>query len=124
MYRIRKEASFSAAHHLRHYQGKCERLHGHNWRVEAVAQGHELDEGGMLLDFGDLKKALNEVLAPFDHADLNTVPPFDTIETSAENLARIILEALAAKLDSERVRIVEVTVWETPTSAATYIRND
>ncbi len=121
MYRVTREAHFSAAHHLRRYNGKCEHQHGHNWRVEVTAQGHTLNEGGMLIDFGELKVALKEVLDRLDHQDLNLVPPFDVQEPSAENIARYILEEVGKLIQTEGVEIAEVNVWETPGSKATYL---
>ncbi len=122
MYRVRKEADFAASHHLRNYNGKCENIHGHNWRVVVTAEGRDLNAGGMLIDFGDLKRTLKEVLQRFDHTDLNVVPPFDVQEPSAENIARNVCDEMAKRVDREGVRVVEVEVWETTTSCATYIR--
>lgn len=122
MFRVSKEAYFSASHHLRNYNGKCENIHGHNWKVVVSAEGEALDKGGMLIDFHELKAALNEVLDLLDHKDLNATKPFDSIEPSAENIARFIAEAVAEKIDREGVRIARVSVWETTTSEAVYIR--
>jgi len=124
MYRVAKEAHFAAAHHLRDYCGKCENVHGHNYRVVAVVEGKALPKNGLLIDFVDLKAALMQVVEPLDHIDLNAAPPFDVTEPSAENLAAHIFNALAARLDSDRVRMSEVQVWESPTSCATYTRDE
>lgn len=121
MHRVAKEAYFSASHHLRNYGGKCENIHGHNWKVTLVAEGERLNDGGMLIDFAELKRALKEVLSRLDHHDLNTVPPFDEIEPSAENIARHICEEAAKIIDRDGVRVAEVQVAETNTSTATYI---
>lgn len=110
---------FSAAHHLREYKGKCEQLHGHNWHVELRLAGSDLDAAGMLLDFGDVKHLLGEVLGQLDHVYLNDVPPFDTINPSSENLARVIAERMAERLP-EAVRVVSVTTWESDRCGATY----
>ena len=120
MYEVSKEAHFSAAHHLRNYHGKCEHMHGHNWRVRVHLRGETLNEGGMLVDFGIVKKVLKEVLETLDHKDINEIPPFDTLEPSAENLARYVLERVAKQLDDARVQTFMVEVWETDTSRAVY----
>ena len=73
MFEVRVEADFAAAHFLRDYNGKCENLHGHNYKVYAHVRGNKLDEGGMLLDFSELKKTLRDVCALLDHYNLNEV---------------------------------------------------
>jgi 6-pyruvoyltetrahydropterin/6-carboxytetrahydropterin synthase len=112
-------AEFSAAHNLRHYKGKCERLHGHNWRVDLRLAGSRLNDKGMLLDFVEAKRILAEVLDPFDHAYLNEVPPFDRLNPSSENLARVIAGAVARRVP-RGVRVASVTCWESARCAATY----
>ena len=122
MYSVRVEAAFAAAHFLSHYRGKCENLHGHNYRVRLWAAGEELDEGGMLADFGILKKVLKEVLAPLDHGNLNDNPAFKN-DPSAERIARHIYEALKSRLKDYSVEpalLRAVEVYETPTTMARY----
>jgi 6-pyruvoyltetrahydropterin/6-carboxytetrahydropterin synthase len=115
------ERNFSSAHQLRGYRGKCENLHGHNYRVEIYARGRELDNIGLLVDFGDLKAAADEVVRYLDHRNINELPPFDReLNPSAENLARYILERVAAACGDERVEVYKVRCYETPTSVATY----
>jgi len=109
----------SAAHNLRRYKGKCERLHGHNWRVDLRLAGDGLDDKGMLLDFTHAKRILSEVLDDLDHVYLNDVPPFDEINPSSENLARVIAERVAQRLPAG-VRLTSVTTWESEGCAATY----
>jgi len=109
----------SAAHNLRRYKGKCERLHGHNWRIDLRLAGDGLDEEGMLLDFTRAKRILSEVLDDLDHAYLNDVPPFDEINPSSENLARVIAERVAQRLPAG-VQLASVTTWESEGCAATY----
>jgi len=118
-YELFVTGEFSAAHNLRQYRGKCERLHGHNWRIDLTVRGDRLDAEGMLLDFGDLKQILAEVLEPFDHAYLNEVPPFDRLQPSSENLARIVAEAVAGRLPAG-VCVAAVSAWESRRCAATY----
>jgi 6-pyruvoyltetrahydropterin/6-carboxytetrahydropterin synthase len=117
MYTVRVEASFAAAHFLSHYQGKCERLHGHNYRVFAYARGEELDSGGMLLDFGVLKGSLREVLEGLDHCLLNDMEVFAG-DPSAERIAKYIFDELSRRLPGIPLSAVEV--FETDTSMARY----
>lgn len=115
------ERHFSSAHQLRGYKGKCENLHGHNYKVEIYARGSELDNIGLLVDFGELKEAADEIVAYLDHRNINELPPFDEeLNPSAENLARYILERVASRIGDDRVRIYKVRCFETPTSVATY----
>jgi len=110
---------FSAAHQLREYKGKCERLHGHNWRVDLRLAGDRLDAEGLLLDFTEAKRILGEVLDRFDHRYLNEVEPFDRLQPSSENIARVVAEAVAERLPAG-VRVASVTAWESDRCAATY----
>ena len=117
MYEIRVETDFAAAHFLADYHGKCERLHGHNYRVLAHACGGNLDSGGMLVDFGILKGALREVCSGLDHSNLNDLPCFHN-NPSAERIAEYIFHELKKKLPE--VPLAAVDVYETPTSRARY----
>ena len=115
------ERNFSSAHQLRGYKGKCENLHGHNYKIEIFARGRELDNIGLLVDFGELKGAADEVVQYLDHRNINELPPFDEqLNPSAENLARYILERVAARVSDDRVQVYKVRCYETPTSVATY----
>ncbi len=114
------ERNFSSAHQLRGYKGKCENLHGHNYRIEIYARGRELDNIGLLVDFVELKAAADEVVQYLDHQNINELEPFDVLQPSAENLAKYILERVGAKISDERVQIYKVRCFETPTSVATY----
>jgi 6-pyruvoyltetrahydropterin/6-carboxytetrahydropterin synthase len=121
MFEVMIERNFSSAHQLRGYQGKCENLHGHNYKIEIYARGRELDNIGLLVDFGELKTAADEVVQYLDHRNINELPPFDVeLNPSAENLARYILERVASRVSDERVQIYKVRCFETPTSIATY----
>lgn len=126
MWRLTVRAAFSAAHALRHYQGKCEKLHGHNFDVEVAVQGCRLAaDTGMLLDFAILKKALGDILAPLDHAVLNVIPPFDVINPSSENLAEYIggqmLAFLADCPQAANARLAWAGVSEKATQSAMWL---
>ena len=126
MYTLRVEGAFEAAHRVVNYPGKCDRLHGHNWVVEATFQGRELDELGMLIDFKIAKKALAAILDDFDHYYLNDFPPFNAgVNPTAENLARIIFERLVAceEVAASPAELAALTVWESPKSSVTYTKD-
>ena len=115
------EMTFSSAHALRGYKGKCENLHGHNYRVEVYVRGRELNEAGLLVDFKDLKAATRRVVDYLDHRNINELPPFDVeLNPSAEHLAGYFLHEVARQIDDGRVQVYKVRVWETDTCAATY----
>jgi len=115
------ERNFSSAHQLRGYRGKCENLHGHNYKIEIYARGNELNNIGLLVDFVELKQAADELVAYVDHQNLNELEPFvEEQNPSAENVARFFLEKLASKINDARVQIFKVRCFETPTSVATY----
>jgi len=127
MFEIRVEANFSAAHFLKDFHGKCENLHGHNYRVLAYARGSELGEGGLLIDFGEVKVALHEVCKNLDHVNLNDLEEDEALvfnnNPSAERIAAYIfskLEILLPHHDAAKLHAVEV--FETPTSRARYTR--
>ncbi len=116
MYSIKVESSFSAAHNLRGYKGKCEELHGHNWKVEVVVSADRLDKAGMVLDFKYLKSRLNKMLEQLDHKYLNKVTYFKKYNPTSENIAKYIYDRL--KVQGSKVKLV--TVWESDNSCATY----
>lgn len=121
MFEVMIERNFSSAHQLRGYRGKCENLHGHNYKIEIYARGRELDNIGLLVDFGELKSAADEIVNYLDHRNINELPPFDEeLNPSAENLARYILERVASRVGDDRVQVYKVRCFETPTSVATY----
>jgi 6-pyruvoyltetrahydropterin/6-carboxytetrahydropterin synthase len=120
MYHVRVEADFAAAHFLKDYPGKCERLHGHNYKVRAWVKGSSLGPGGMLVDFGELKAALRGALERLDHSLLNDEPSFQD-NPSAERIAEYIFGALAERLPNAGLHAVEV--FETETSMARYERD-
>ena len=118
MYRVQVRRHFDSAHALRGYQGPCERLHGHRWQIVACVEREGLDALGMAFDFGELKAALDGVLASFDHCLLNESPPFDRINPSSEQIARVIFERLAERLPGVGLKYVEA--WESPDAWVTY----
>ena len=121
MYRVTKEDMISASHHLRNYQGKCEHVHGHNWKIKVTVEGEKLDDGGMLVDFHQIKNSMKQVLERLDHKDLNEIPPFTEKEPSAENIARYICIEVGKLINTANAKVKQVEVWETPSSCATYI---
>ncbi|MGA2146789.1 MAG: 6-carboxytetrahydropterin synthase QueD [Bryobacteraceae bacterium] len=121
MFEVTIEESFSAGHALRNYHGKCENVHGHNYRCQVTLTGEELDEIGLLVDFVALKKAVHAVIDRLDHQWLNDLPPFDKLNPSAENIARYIHDEVKTGLQIPAgVRIESVKLWETDTCSATY----
>jgi 6-pyruvoyltetrahydropterin/6-carboxytetrahydropterin synthase len=120
MYEVSIELSFSAAHCLRNYRGKCEALHGHNWKVEVTVAGDSLDDIGLAIDFKILKEKSRVVIDRLDHHHLNELSPFTQVNPSSENIARYIFEQLKKALDGERVKLSKVIVWEAEGSKAMY----
>ena len=121
MFEIAVEQTFAAGHALRNYKGKCENVHGHNFRVQVVIEGERLDETGLLVDFLDVKDAMRAIIDRLDHVFLNDVAPFDVKNPSAENIAEYFYQEMTRGLKSPApVRIREVTVWETDIQSATY----
>jgi 6-pyruvoyltetrahydropterin/6-carboxytetrahydropterin synthase len=123
MYEVEIISSFSAAHRLRDYQGKCEQLHGHNYRVHVAARAQSPGRGGMVIDFGDLKKAAGNVLERLDHTYLNEKDPFDRIEPSAENIAAYIFHEIVTQMGDLGEMLHSVSVWESESSRATFLRD-
>jgi 6-pyruvoyltetrahydropterin/6-carboxytetrahydropterin synthase len=120
MYEIAVESHFDAAHFLRGYQGKCEALHGHRFKVVARIKASQLDEIGIAYDFTELKQHLTDITSRFDHVCLNEVPPFNKINPSSENIASTVYRELKTKLAGAPVSISSIEVWESPQSWVTY----
>jgi 6-pyruvoyltetrahydropterin/6-carboxytetrahydropterin synthase len=120
MFELMVETTFSAAHQLKGYKGKCEHLHGHNWKIEVHVIAERLNEIDIAMDFQEIKKITNEVIAPLDHSVLNEIFPFTEKNPSSENVAKWIYDSLIKKIDNENIRVSAVTVWESETSSATY----
>jgi 6-pyruvoyltetrahydropterin/6-carboxytetrahydropterin synthase len=121
MYQVSIQTSFAAAHFLRNYKGKCENLHGHNWKVEVTVSKKTLDKAGMAIDFSLLKQKTNNIVEKFDHTHLNEIPLFEETNPSSENIAACIFNLLQKELKGTTVKPVSVSVWETENSRATYI---
>jgi 6-pyruvoyltetrahydropterin/6-carboxytetrahydropterin synthase len=121
VYELKIITHFAAAHNLREYRGKCENLHGHNWKVEVIMRGFKLNEAGMLIDFADLKHAARDVLAELDHNYLNELPFFKLENPSSENIARYLSDRLAERLNTEDRWIYSVSAWESHNACATLI---
>ncbi len=124
MFELTISGQFAAAHALINYHGKCEALHGHNWKIEATVQGRDQDEAGLVIDFGQLKEMMGRVLSELDHAYLNDLPAFKGSSPSSENIARYIFERLKALLDESGVKLSRVTAWESETSRVSYLGPD
>jgi len=120
-YELIIETDFAAAHRLREYEGNCERLHGHNWKVDIYVRAHQLDALGMVLDFREVKRLVREITDELDHHFLNDLALFETVNPTTENIAAAIYEALAAKLP-DGVAVSKVTAWESDHCGASYSR--
>lgn len=120
MYIINVKAHYDSAHFLRNYHGKCERLHGHRYEVEAAFTFDDLGPGGMAYDFTDAKRILREIADELDHQNLNDLPPFREVESSAENQARFIFDEVKRRAGAEGEHLLYVRVWETPNQWAQY----
>lgn len=121
MYELMVESGFSSAHQLRGYKGKCENIHGHNWRVQVYVISNRLNDIGIAIDFHDLKRLTNDVLSQLDHKELNKIFPFTEINPSSENLAKWIFDCIKKKISEyENVSLTAVTVWESDSASATY----
>ncbi|WP_305041012.1 6-carboxytetrahydropterin synthase QueD [Geoalkalibacter sp.] len=120
MYHLTIHTQFAAAHNLIHYQGDCENLHGHNWKVEATVCARELDRSGLAIDFKILKRETKRILELLDHKYLNEIKPFDQMSPSSENISRFIYEKLSEVLNNDNVRVERITVWESDNACASY----
>ena len=118
MYEVKVQSHFSSAHNLRGYRGKCEDLHGHNWRVEVTARAEDLNGTGMVVDFKELKGVLDEIIGDLDHKYLNELEHFRNNNPTSENIARYIYQRISRNKPERNIK--EVTVWETDSSSATY----
>ena len=124
MFEVSAEQSFAAGHALRGYKGKCENVHGHNYRIRVTIEGEQLNSIGLLVDFVEMKRLMKEIIEYWDHKFINDLPPFDEINPTAENMAKWFFErmqeGLANGVAEVPARIKEVKVWETDRNIATY----
>ena len=123
MFEVTVEDSFAAGHYLRNYKGKCEKPHGHNYKIRVTLAGKELDKAGLLLDFKDLREVMRHVIDRLDHQMLNDIEPFKVLNPSAENIAKYFYDQANGRLRSVsngRVSVKDVTIWETDTTTARY----
>ena len=127
MFQVSVEETFAAGHALRGYRGKCENVHGHNYKIHVILEGPTLNPIGLLCDFKDLKEAIQSAIRKLDHQFLNEIPPFDVVNPSAENLAKYFYEEVSCLLEEAGsgnagapCNVRRVTVWETETTKATY----
>jgi 6-pyruvoyltetrahydropterin/6-carboxytetrahydropterin synthase len=123
MFELMVETHFSSAHQLRGYKGECEKLHGHNYKVQVFVITERLNEIDIAIDFHELKKLAGEVIAPLDHVFLNEIFPFTEKNPSSENIAKWIYDSLRKKLNNDNIHLSAVTVWESETSSATYFED-
>ena len=116
-YKVSVVRGFSAAHALREYKGKCEKLHGHNWKVKVILSGNKLNKIGMLMDFTDIKALLDEAISSLDHSYLNDTAPFNKINPTAENISANIFKEVSKNIPVG-TKVEEVEVWESDTTSA------
>jgi 6-pyruvoyltetrahydropterin/6-carboxytetrahydropterin synthase len=121
MYELQIITQFAAAHQLRNFQGKCEKLHGHNWRIEVFVEGEKLNDAGLLIDFKEVKDATHRILEELDHSFLNELPQFKDQNPSSENIAAYIFTRLSNELNHANIKVSKVTAWESDSASSSYI---
>jgi len=120
MFEIAVYSHFSGAHRLRYLRGRCEELHGHNWKIEVSVVSSRLNREGIVLDFGGLKQKVEKILKFLDHTYLNDLPYFAEKEPSSEIIAKFIFDKMKTELNRYPVKLKRVTAWESDTASATY----
>ena len=123
MYELKVVSKFAAAHQLKMVTEKCENLHGHNWKVEAYISGKDVNASGVLIDFGEIKKQLSEIMDMLDHKFLNDIEWFKKSNPSSEVIAKYIADELQVRLSDPLLSVSRVSVWESDDACATYIVN-
>jgi len=121
MFELKIIADFAAAHQLKMVAKKCENLHGHNWKIEVCVAGAHLNDAGVLIDFGEIKAHLSDIMASLDHKFLNELEYFKFSNPSSENVAQYIAKSLQKKIDGSEVKVTRVTAWESDSACATFI---
>ena len=120
MFELKVITDFAAAHQLRNFRGNCEKLHGHNWKVEVILSGDKLNEAGLLIDFREVKEATDRILKELDHSFLNDLPRFKNENPSSENIAAYLFEKLSGELNDNHLKVTKVTAWESDSACASY----
>jgi len=123
MYQITIETHFSSAHRLRDYNGECERLHGHNWKVQISVASDVLSDLGMVMDFKDLKSNVKPLIGKLDHQYLNDIPPFTEINPTTENISKYLFDEFSKLINTDQIKVTKVEIWESTTSSASYTRS-
>ena len=121
MYELKVVTKFAAAHQLTMVGTKCENMHGHNWKIEVYVTGEKLDDGGVVMDFGVIKKHVRDIMSLLDHKYLNELEFFQQSQPSSENIAYLVADKLQQKIDTSSVKVSRVTAWESDDASATYI---
>jgi len=121
MYELKVVTKFAAAHQLTMVGTKCENMHGHNWKIEVYVTGEKLDDGGVVMDFGVIKKHVRDIMSLLDHKYLNELEFFQQSQPSSENIAYLVADKLQQKIDNSSVKVSRVTAWESDDASATYI---
>lgn len=121
MFEVSVSGVFSAAHYLRDYHGKCEKLHGHNWNIDVSIRSKVLGKSGMVVDFKELKDKLNKALLEFDHSFINEIAYFKKVNPTSENIAEYIYKKLKRLFPHKNLKIAKVSVWESEKTHATFL---
>ena len=120
MYTVSIVRTFSSAHSLREYKGKCEALHGHNWKVRVAINCQKIDEIGLTIDFGIVKKILSKITDKLDHQLLNELEMFQNVNPTSENIARYFYDEMSKKISINSCKLVEIEIWESDKSSLIY----
>jgi len=120
LFKLNVKSEFSAAHKLTGYEGQCKNLHGHNWKVRVAVFCNVTDDIGLTIDFGIIKKYLNEIIQKLDHTYLNELTIFEGKNPTSENIAKFIFDEFKDKLNNENGKVAEVEVWESDRTSMTY----
>jgi len=121
VYELKVVTQMAAAHQLREFTGKCENLHGHNWRIEIYVIGQELGPNGILIDFKLVKERAHKIIQELDHTFLNHLKPFEKVNPSSENIARFVFSSLSRELNTDQLKVSRVSAWESDSACATYM---
>ena len=121
MYELKIITQFGAAHQIKDIGGKCEDLHGHNWKIEVFVTGPETGENGLLMDFKEIKTATKEVIDRLDHKFLNELEYFKDTSPSSENIARFVYDSISPVLNRGDIKVSKVSAWESDSACATYL---